>query len=346
MLGAPKLDSQATVTDPSGAPCVTRVVVQAYLYDAEGRDREVKVGKATLAAASGQRLLWFDLRRDDTDGLGKVAHLLGLPDEAVAALTKRTSSRQLCNFDTHFQFSVPSPPKDGQRSAARLDFLIAAGWLLTVRDNDLQFLADFREQDRGESMKGALTPAILASSLLDWHLESYFDAITEVEGALDTLDGKVLASRTGKGTLDALAKMRKRVAVLRASVAEQRPLFHGLVRPDFGPVANDEATLSTYRAVALRFDGVVDAVERSREGIVSSFDLFTSKTGLETNELVKALTFVTVIIGMFAAVAGVFGMNFKVPIFDTGQTGFYAVLASLVLVVIGLTLFARRRGWI
>ncbi len=321
-------------------------MVKAFLYDAEGRDREVNAGKATLAAAGDHQLLWFDLRRDASGQIDAMAKLTGIAVEARNAIAAAAGDTALHTYETHFQFSVPAPPQGLRRSTERLDFLIAPTWLATVRDSDIKFLAAFRDQDRGETMKGRLTPAVLAASLLDWHLESFFDAIAKVEAALDALDAKVLASRANDGVLGELAKMRRQVAVLRASIAEQRPLFHGLVRPDFAPVADSPDAHASYTALSGRFDRTVDSVERAREAVVGSFDLFASKTGQETNELVKGLTFVTVIIGLSAAVAGIFGMNFKVPIFETGPTGFYGVLGGLVALIIVSAVLARWRRWI
>ncbi len=321
-------------------------MVKAYLYDAAGHDRVVNVGAATLAKTSDTQLLWFDLRRDQARDLEAAARLLGLSSEAVKRLTAARTETALRNYEGHFQFSVPAPPKGTRASSNRLDFVIAPSWLLTVRDDELQFLEDFRDQDRAETMKGALTPAVLAASLLDWHLESFFDAIAGVEQSLDTLDAKVLASRADAAVLDDLARMRRRVAVLRASIAQQRPLFHGLVRPDFAPIAESAEACASYTALSHRFDRAVDSVERARDAVIGSFDLFASKTGQETNELVKRLTFVTVIIGLLAAVAGIFGMNFDVPVFKTGPAGFYSVLGGLALLVIVSAVAARWRKWI
>ena len=318
-------------------------MVKAYCYDAEGRDREVEVTPAMLTHDDRNRLLWFDLCRSDEPAMVAAAELLGLP---AAVLARGQQGSRLVTYDTHFQLSVPAPPIGNKSTGNRLDFLAADTWLMTIRDEDIQFLVDFRDQDRGETMKGALTPAVLAASLLDWHLESYFDAIAKVEAALDDLDDRVLASRADKDILGRLAAMRRRVAVLRAAIAEQRPVFHGLVRPDFAPVASEDGALDHYRALVARFDRAIDSVERAREGVVGSFDLFASKTGQETNDLVKALTFVTVVIGFAAAVAGIFGMNFETPFFKTGEHGFVIVLTGMAVSALAASVVARRRGWI
>ena len=91
---------------------------------------------------------------------------------------------------------------------------------------------------------------------------------------------------------------------------------------------------------------MTDAVERAREVVVGSIDLFATRAALDTNELVKLLTFLTVVIGFAAAIAGIFGMNFEIPFFKTGQHGFYTVLSLLAAIVLAASVLARRKGWI
>ena len=319
-------------------------MVKAYLYDAEGRDCAIDVDAGRLASVGDNQLIWFDLERTEVEAVEAAATLLGLHPEARRGLGARRNLT-LDNYVDYFRFSVPSPPLKGDDTLKHLDFVVAKDWLLTVRDGDLSFLRAFRDQDRGETMKGALSPATVASSLLDWHLESYFDAISEIESALDDLDGEILGRRADRGALDRLAGMRHRVGVLRGRIASQRGVFHGLVRPDFEPIASGDDA-AHFHALAARFDRAVDSVERARDVVIGSFDLFASKTALDTNDLVKALTFVTVVIGFAAAVAGVFGMNFETPFFKTGVGGFYTVLGGLIGVTVAGAIVARWRRWI
>jgi Mg2+ and Co2+ transporter CorA len=51
------------------------------------------------------------------------------------------------------------------------------------------------------------------------------------------------------------------------------------------------------------------------------------------------------VIGICAAVAGVFGMNFDAAFYANGDTGFYATVAVLIVIIAGTSVWARRRGW-
>jgi Mg2+ and Co2+ transporter CorA len=229
--------------------------------------------------------------------------------------------------------------------ASRLDFLVGSNWVVTVHDADLQFLRGFRGQDKAETEIGALSAAALTASLLDWHLESFFAEVARIELAVDGLDERVLSDPTGKLILGRILAVRRRSSRLRRLLVVQRPIFYGLGRPDLiQSVLQGEA--EHFQALATRFERAVDEVEHTRDLVVGSFELFTSRSAQQTNELVKALTFFTVIIGITAAVAGLFGMNFDPPFFKSGATGFFAVTGGLATLGIGAWVLGRRRGWI
>jgi Mg2+ and Co2+ transporter CorA len=59
------------------------------------------------------------------------------------------------------------------------------------------------------------------------------------------------------------------------------------------------------------------------------------------------LTVATVVLGALATVAGVLGMNFNAPFFETGVRGFIVAVGGMGLfgsIVIGLTIWRRRRS--
>lgn len=85
-------------------------------------------------------------------------------------------------------------------SDKRVVFFVAEQWLVTVRDDNVDFLAQFREQDRGEALIGLLSPSALVASPLDRHLGNFFEGVSKIAADVDLLDERVLrekASRDG-----------------------------------------------------------------------------------------------------------------------------------------------------
>ena len=330
--------------------------VTSYLYDAKGRDQKVELTARALKQIGKERLLWIDVDTRDPAELKKVAKCLGLSDDSMARLIEPGSVR-LHNHGNQIQLAVETAPAIVDMEAfareagsplkphMRLDLVISKDWLLTVHDGEIEFIRAFRAEERADTTIGALTTHDFAAALLDLHLEAFFQEIARIEGLIDKLDEQALTRPSSKTLLGRMVSLRRRVSRLRTLLSAQRPVFYGLSRPDLQIVA-DAGASSHFQILAGRFERAIDEVEHARDLVVGSFELFSSRTGQQTNELVKVLTFLTAVIGFCAAVAGVFGMNFETGFFKSGDFGFYFTIAMLFAIIIVSAIFARWRKWI
>ncbi len=317
----------------------------AFIYDATGHDREVELDAGLGMRLRRTSLLWIDMERSDETAAEAITARLKLDPRSMQLVQDADGPARLHNFGDYYQLRVVTPPSRGADDGKPLDFIVGKDWLVTAHDSEIEFLQAFREQGKAETQIGAMSSPALAASLLDWHLGSYFDALARIEGAVDKLDEQTLAQAGGRSHLGRMLALRRQVARLRALLSSQRGVFYGLARPDFTLVADNDAA-KHLRTLAGRFERAIDEVERGRDLVASSFDLFSSRTAEQTNELVKILTFVTVITGVFAAVAGLMGMNFEASLFKTGNTGFYVVTIGLLLGAFLSGVVARLRGWL
>lgn len=331
----------------------------AYLYDAEGHDRRIDLDAKVIGELTERSLLWVDVDTSDMADLDTVAKLLDLDATSVRRMRRPRVRPRLDNYGAYFQLTVYTEPL-AQRSAPtrdekgrpihgagaiRLDLLVGERWIVTAHEGDVRFLEAYRAQDKAETMIGALSAQALAASLLDWHLENYFDAVAEIEAAIDRLDEQVIARPGGQGVLKRMAALKRQVSRLRSLLAAQRTVFYGLARPDFAQVA-DSIAAPHFQTLAARFERAVDEVERTRDLVLGSFDLFTSRTTQQTNDLVKALTLITVAIGLCAAIAGIFGMNFEAQVFGAGERGFYVTIAVQAAVLLAAAVYVRWQRWL
>lgn len=318
-------------------------MTEAFLYDAKGHDSAIELSAIDVEALGDRQLLWIDASSDDAP-LDVLAQLLG-PD-GITAPTPHAARDipRIERYEKHFHFSVPLPPGE-HNTRPKLDFFVGKSWLVTLRDQPVAFFSTFREEDRGESLNGRLTPAALMASLLDRHFDAFQAEITSVQKAIDAIDSDILGPGKSRPPLAKLARMRQRVANLRIAIDEHRRVVHGFLRPDFKAVIGTPDQ-PFFEALERHFDRTEDAIDVAREAVVGSFELYATRTAQETNELLKVLTITTVIIGAASALAGIFGMNFKTRLGDSGDTGFFVTVAVMILVAVGVMVIARWRRWV
>jgi magnesium transporter len=324
----------------------------AYLYDADGSDEAVDIDDIVLETIGDRQLIWIDANCDTPTNFAKIATKLPISDDAICRIFDHEKHNRLDNYGDYFAFVIEipelescNPAPSNSRPSKFLAFVVGDRWLLTVHSDVVGYLRAFHAQDRGETVIGLLSPALLTASLLDWHLAEFFNAAGEIEAKVDAIDEQILSDGAGRQGLNEIVAARRDAGKLRKLISSQRSIFHGLSRPDFA-VNTDEHGATQFRALADRYDRAVDEVERTRDVVIGSFELFASMSSEETNDLVKGLTFVTVVIGFSAAVAGLLGMNFDAPFFKSGLTGFIVASSALAGLSIIAVFVAKIRHWI
>ena len=138
--------------------------------------------------------------------------------------------------------------------------------------------------------------------------------------------------------------LRRAASRLRRLLTPHRTVFGAMARPDFRPDDSEEEQ-AQLRTLNDRFEHTLDAIEAARELVIGSFELFATRTAQRTNETMRVLTFVTVLLGSLSVLAGALGMNFEAPIFRTGTRGFIIALSVMASMVIVALLVAKRRNW-
>lgn len=307
--------------------------VRSILYDAAGHDRECKLSEVDLTALGDDQLLWVDLTGADASP--------DLPQQMREALPAPGEVEELQLFDGYYRFGIPCPDE----KEACLQFVVGPGWVLTAGSRRPQFFDEFIEGDRGETLKGRMTPTAFVAALLLRHLDTFREEIAAVDTSIDKLDETILRGRERRSPLLTLAALRRRLSAVRGTLAAHRTLIRGLVVPDFTAHVreNDREFLSEVNRV---FERLEDDVGRARETVIGSFELYASRVAQDTNQLLKMLTIVTVITGIVGAVAGVFGMNFDTPVSHSGLHGFLIVTAAMLAASLTIVLIAFWRRWI
>lgn len=352
-------------------------MIRAQLYDADGHDREVALTEVRIGGLGSHRLLWVDAVAPTGDEMRDIGRAFELRDDSLAALTRASRRPRLDSYGTYLQFDVGTIVERGDGAAAeesradpvssaqresiaggqlpvvrsaplrwdRLHLICGDRFVITAHDRPLAFLNVFQRQDKGETKIGDLNGAAFAASLLDMHLGTFFDAIERIEHAADELDDAVLARSGARGTLHTLAALRGEVADLRRLLALQREVVYGLSQPKFAALTGETAA-PYLRTLNERFNRAIDAAESARALLLGSFELFATRTALETNDLVKILTFVTALLGALGVIAGVFGMNFSLEMFERRSPAFAAVLAGMGSLALLAVFVAWRRRWL
>ena len=221
--------------------------------------------------------------------------------------------------------------------------LAGANLIVTLHDRQNPLVEDALTTLRGEERVGELDAAAIVAVLVDTTLARYFREIEQIERAIDGLDELAVRSpASGAIVLDQLVRARRRLAFMRRSLAPHRAVLAPLGRPDF---ELHQALSRPWPDLLDRLEGTIGAIENARSLLVGSFDIYMSRAAQRTNEVMKTLTILSAIFLPAVVLAGIFGMNFPLPIFDE-PGNIWLVVGMMVAAATVLVLVSRIRGWL
>jgi Mg2+ and Co2+ transporter CorA len=129
-------------------------------------------------------------------------------------------------------------------------------------------------------------------------------------------------------------------------LADHRQVFAFLATADLAQIVGSQESVAGFQPVALRFEGALAAVEGSRDVLLGSFDVYMTRTAQRTNDIVKVLALVTVLLLPGSLVAGLLGMNVSGPLAVDDPLSFWIVVGGVFLLIAALFVAARLRRWV
>lgn len=306
--------------------------VKAILFDANGVDQEIEP-LADIAHVPDKQIYWLIVA-----GAGSE-----LPHPADEMNREGVLHGGVLVKDDQFSLEVPVAPNEAGNSEDTMVLVVGHNWLVTLSDRPLQLTEKYLDCDTGETLKGSLTAPALAVSLLMAHFGEFHEHLAAIEGKLDTLDEEVFRSRQRHDPLNTLAVLRRRTARIRTIVAQHRSTISALDRPDFGPaVSEDDRKHLTHLADA--YHRLVEMVDRTRDAVLSSYDLHATRVAQNTNHLLERLTVITIGVGVISAIGSIFGMNFNMGMFKADEQPFWTVVLVMAAIALVTLLIAVRRS--
>jgi magnesium transporter len=275
--------------------------------------------------------------------LKAVAAMLGFTDTTVDSLAEEHGRARLIRERRYIHLTVQALEADGKKLATReLDLVAGPNVVLSVHDGPIEALDLFAEDFHGDTLLGRLDAGSFLAALGDSVATTWFERIEEIERQIDHLDETAMRGPEGPGFLDEVLGLRRQIAYIRRTLAPHREAFSQLARPDF---ELDERLGKPWPGLIDRLERAIDAAENARELLVGSFDLYLGRAAQRANEVMKALTIVSSVLLPSIVLAGVMGMNFKLPFFDDTRN-FWLVIGAMVALAATILLVARSRRWI
>jgi magnesium transporter len=310
---------------------------------------EVVVARPEPAELESSGLTWIHLEAPDQGHASALAERFGWhPLDVEDVLSKR--QRPKIDDYPDYLFVVlhfPFYDKSVQRlNAAELDVFLGHDYLVTLPNVELHPVAhlfrrcqadeDFREQlfSKGSGR--------LLYEVLDDCFDYCFPILDKIGHKLDSIEDDIDEGRSEEIVRD-ISKAKQEIISYRKIVKPQRPTLR---------VLEGHVERFLPEQLELYFDDLVDASERiwdlldNYKEVVEALEA-TNESAIShrQNDVLRLLTVFAAVLLPLTLVASIFGMNVAFPGEGT-EPAFWAVMAGMVALFLGLVGFFRYKRWL
>jgi len=232
----------------------------------------------------------------------------------------------------------------------QVGMFLGRNYLITFQERPGDCFDPVRDRirkNRGIIRKGGAD--YLAYVLMDALIDGYFPVLEVLGEQIEELENEVMESPS-RATLQRIHDVKRDLLALRRLVWPEREAINTLLR-EKTPLIN--VTTRTYlRDCYDHTIQAMDVVETYRELASGLMDVYLSSLSNRMNEVMKTLTVVASIFIPLTFIVGIYGMNFNperspwnMPELNWAW-GYPAVLLAMVVIVLGMLFFFRRKKWL
>ncbi len=186
------------------------------------------------------------------------------------------------------------------------------------------------------------TSDVLLYSILDSLMKESFKLMKLIEDNLDHISHEMFDKKAEK-TIERISVTRKNLILLNTAFKPQLRLFQKF---ESGIIKGFTPDMEEYWGNNLdSFQKMWDSIEDYQE-LIQGFSLtFDSLQANRTNEIMKVLTTISTILLPLTFLTGLYGMNVDLPL-QENQTAFFVIIGTMILIVIALLLYFKKKRWI
>ena len=239
--------------------------------------------------------------------------------------------------------------KGGRVTSAEVDIILGRDFLVTIHDGRIKPFMDLFDDaldDKKTRQEIFLksSAGFLLYSILNKILDSVFPILYKIDTELDLIEDKIFEGENISKQIEDLSVQRRNILVFRRIVSPQRNIM---------PQIRDRLSLIGIRGeMSIYFNDLVDHVEKTwqtleeqKEVVEGLHDSTAALLNTTTNEVVRVLTVISVILLPLTLIASVFGMNIPLPFADR-PFALEFILGGMLLLIIIMVLVFRKLKWL
>ncbi len=296
-----------------------------------------------------QGLRWLDIPQASAEDIAYLEENFPFHPLDFDDLTSRWQRPKLDEYDDYLFLVLQFPVYDKElrvTTPSEVDIFVGPDFLITIHKGrvwplDRKFEAcEQAENRREESM--SMGSGYLLYRIIDDLVDHFFPLVYKIERNVQEIEDMIF-EHGGRETVEEISVLRRDIIAYRRIV---KPLMPVISRLEYLKSRLIHEDLEVY------FSDIGDHLARvwesleDQKGIIEALnDTHDSLISHRTNEVIQALTIISVIILPLTLVSGLYGMNVRLPFGGTPHA-FEAILALMGVTALAMLIVFKSRRWI
>jgi magnesium transporter len=231
-----------------------------------------------------------------------------------------------------------------QIASDQVSLVLGDNYVVTFQEHERNIFDPVRKRLReGKSRLTGQGADYLAYSLIDAVVDHYFIVLENLGEQIEFLEEE-LVTDPDPGTLQSIHKLKRELIFLRKSVWPLREVIGVLERGE-SPLFQ-ESSLIYLRDVYDHTIQIIETIETFRDMVSGMLDIYLSSISNRMNEVMKVLTIIATVFIPLSFIVGLYGMNFSYMPELQWKWGYFGVWGVIILVVVGMLTYFRRKKWL
>jgi magnesium transporter len=343
---------QPTLLEYTGVHKFTQTEIQLFVYDdlnvAEFQDFKADEISKHI---NYNKVNWMNVHGlNDSDIIVKIGEFLDVDNFMLSDILNTTKRTKIDEYHDTLFFNIKSLLPDAESDNIKVEqisFLMKNGILVSFQEKRSDFFTHIRERIKTHSgIVRTKKVDYLLFLLLDAIMENFYITIENEEDKVEELINKSKKS-TDLSILEQIEKHRDNYNFLKRSIIPLRDSLYSIksIKDDnvFNAIEDDNFTF--FERLHQKCLELLDQIEYDLTTLDSAANFFFSTQSHKMNEVMKTLTLVSVIFMPLTFIVGVYGMNFEHMPELEWKYGYFAILAFMFALFLGMIYYFRKKNW-
>jgi magnesium transporter len=234
--------------------------------------------------------------------------------------------------------------KNKKLSSEQISIILGDSYLITLQERVGDYFDPIRERIRKSNGRIRRKESdYLAYVLLDAIVDSYLLNIEALGDIVEKAEAHIFSQVQPKGLMEEIYKHKTEINFLRKNIRPVKEIVHRLIENESGFIADEN--LKYFHDLNDLIMQAAESIEIYQMMLNDQMTIYHAQLDSKANEIMKVLTIFSAFFIPMSFVAGVYGTNFdNLPELHY-KYGYLYFWGLMVLIIISLVIYFRRRRW-